>query len=692
MPRTIFRALVVAAMLSLMLSECLFAGEWSGSRRPLLAVGADGTLFGGYQRGGETGDEFTLFSCRSKQGGDNPVRSLGSYNGRLAGLAVDGQGRLLALTGDGSLSVYGDDIETLALPDARWHMLALACLDDGPVALTREDGGWLRLVRPDGRNSWKEDGGVIAVDAQAVNATLLPIGGELHLLWSSRSRDLSTGALRHAVRKDEEWRELSPLPLGEVGTFGVFPIKDGLALLALTGDPIGRAGPSLVCRVWMGDEWSSGSASGNVQSGDLLAARAFSGVASASGETWWLIDSYGRVLLASASFALRDGAPALTQETAAEVEGYGSGVSEWTMLASLGMLLAFVALLLIYCRRSRFLSRLLPGRPADLTSRAAALAVDWLLVSVAMTGYHIAAGDVRIYVELMTFGEVNRMFWINLGALALYAAVLEGLYGRTPGKRLAGIRVRSVLGGPPTFVQALFRNLMRVVDMFPVVFPGLLGALAAMFNVRRQRVGDMLAATVVRRHTSLRQRKFILASASPRRLELLSALGYDIRVEAADIDEDAFVGETPEETVRRLSEAKAKAVADKVTLAAEVVVAADTMVVLDGETLGKPSDPKDAVRMLTLLSGRSHRVLTSVTVWDTATGQAQTDVEETEVEFRELSDLEIEAYVATGDPMDKAGAYGVQSAFLVRQVRGSLSNVAGLPMEMLGGMLSSLDS
>ncbi len=96
--------------------------------------------------------------------------------------------------------------------------------------------------------------------------------------------------------------------------------------------------------------------------------------------------------------------------------------------------------------------------------------------------------------------------------------------------------------------------------------------------------------------------------------------------------------------------------------------------------------------MLASLSGRSHSVFTGVSVWDTATGQGVTRYEETEVEFRTLSDREIDDYVASGEPMDKAGAYGVQSGFLIRQVRGSLSNVIGLPMEKFREMLSSLDS
>jgi septum formation protein len=321
-----------------------------------------------------------------------------------------------------------------------------------------------------------------------------------------------------------------------------------------------------------------------------------------------------------------------------------------------------------------------------------ALAIDWVLVSVAMSTCHAASGDLRIYPELMNLESVNFLFWITLSALVLYTAFFEGMYGRTPGKYLAGLRVRSVLGGPPAWVQAVIRNVLRAVDMFPTLFPGIVGAVAALFNVRRQRVGDMLAATMVRRHLPLRYRKFLLASASPRRLELLSATGFDIRVEPQDVDEGAVRGEAPEDTARMLAEAKGRAAAETVSENFEIVVAADTVVVLDGEILGKPRDAADASRMLNMLSGRSHTVITGVMIWDPATGQALSDAEYTEVEFRRLSQGEIDEYVATGDPMDKAGAYGVQTGHMVKEIRGSLSNVAGLPMELLQGMLSMLDS
>ncbi len=173
--------------------------------------------------------------------------------------------------------------------------------------------------------------------------------------------------------------------------------------------------------------------------------------------------------------------------------------------------------------------------------------------------------------------------------------------------------------------------------------------------------------------------RLILASGSPRRRELLERMGLAFTVQAADVDETLSPGLTAREQVERLSRLKAQAVAETLTEDA-VILSADTVVVLDGRLLGKPRDPADAERMLTALSGRSHRVLTGVTVWTSA--GMRTQCEETEVYFRALDREEIQAYVATGEPMDKAGAYGIQGygALFVEKLVGDYYNVVGLPV------------
>jgi len=178
----------------------------------------------------------------------------------------------------------------------------------------------------------------------------------------------------------------------------------------------------------------------------------------------------------------------------------------------------------------------------------------------------------------------------------------------------------------------------------------------------------------------------VLASASPRRIELLKGIIDEFAVCPADIDETPEPGETPRDTARRLAAAKAHAVARNHPNA--LVIGADTVVELNGESLAKPIDAQDAVRMLEELSGNTHRVVTAVCL---VAGLKEDlfDVS-TEVTFRNLSDEEIQAYVASGEPMDKAGAYAIQGGaqpFAVN-VKGSLSNVIGFPVEEVSLRLS----
>ncbi len=179
--------------------------------------------------------------------------------------------------------------------------------------------------------------------------------------------------------------------------------------------------------------------------------------------------------------------------------------------------------------------------------------------------------------------------------------------------------------------------------------------------------------------------KLILASKSPRRAELLSAAGYAFTVRTADADESVHEGESPVHYVRRVAIEKAYAVPREPD---EVVLAADTTVVLDNQIMGKPSDPRDAIRMLTALAGRMHEVITGVCVLREES--VFTDVSSTAVWFAPMSQYDIEDYVATGEPMDKAGAYGIQglASRFVERIDGSYSNVVGLPVAAVYRILS----
>ena len=184
--------------------------------------------------------------------------------------------------------------------------------------------------------------------------------------------------------------------------------------------------------------------------------------------------------------------------------------------------------------------------------------------------------------------------------------------------------------------------------------------------------------------------RILLASASPRRLDLLRALGLDPEVRPADVDETLLPGEDPHEAAERLARAKAAKVAADAPAGA-VVLAADTIVVLDGEALGKPLDPDDARRMLRALRGRSHDVVTGVAL--ARDGRLVSGRETTAVVFAPMTDEEVEAYVASGEPADKAGAYALQGlgGLFVERIDGTPSNVIGLPLRLVRRLGSGLD-
>jgi septum formation protein len=183
----------------------------------------------------------------------------------------------------------------------------------------------------------------------------------------------------------------------------------------------------------------------------------------------------------------------------------------------------------------------------------------------------------------------------------------------------------------------------------------------------------------------------VLASGSPRRRELLTQIGVAFTVQSADVDESLHLNEKPSDYVVRLAKAKAAAVAGA-TLAGQCVLGADTTVVVSDEVLGKPKDAEDASSMLVKLSGREHQVLTGVALVEAGTQKViQALMATTTVQFRDLSATEINAYIRCGEPMDKAGAYGIQGlgGAFVRSITGSYSNVVGLPLAETFELLSA---
>jgi len=181
--------------------------------------------------------------------------------------------------------------------------------------------------------------------------------------------------------------------------------------------------------------------------------------------------------------------------------------------------------------------------------------------------------------------------------------------------------------------------------------------------------------------------RLVLASGSPRRRGILDNLGYEFVVRPVDVDESQLPGEGALDYVRRLAEEKARADARP----GDVVLAADTIVVLDGDLLGKPRDEADAQRMLFRLAARSHTVSTGVAVFDVNAQSLALGVETTTVVFAELSGEEIDWYVASHEPMDKAGAYAIQGlgSLFVETIDGNYSNVVGLPVPTVYRLLGA---
>jgi septum formation protein len=177
--------------------------------------------------------------------------------------------------------------------------------------------------------------------------------------------------------------------------------------------------------------------------------------------------------------------------------------------------------------------------------------------------------------------------------------------------------------------------------------------------------------------------KLVLASRSPRRAEILNAVGWPFEMVPANIDESRFESEAAVPYVRRLAQTKAETLAKNLT--SGLVLGADTVVLADEQILGQPRDAEDARRMLKLLSGKWHEVLTAVALLRVGENRSAVNQEKTRVRFAEMTMAEIDWYVATGEPMDKAGAYAVQgrAALFIEEIQGDYFNIVGLPVRLV---------
>ena len=177
--------------------------------------------------------------------------------------------------------------------------------------------------------------------------------------------------------------------------------------------------------------------------------------------------------------------------------------------------------------------------------------------------------------------------------------------------------------------------------------------------------------------------RIILASSSPRRADLLRSIGVEFEIAPSQVQERPHTGEAPADYITRLARAKVISIARKREQG--LVIGADTIVVLDGKILGKPVDEMDAARMLRSLSGRWHAVMTGVALYDIATRQEVADYDKTLVRFGQMNEPEIDWYVKSGEPMDKAGAYGIQglAGLFIEEIAGNYFNVVGLPLPLV---------
>lgn len=186
----------------------------------------------------------------------------------------------------------------------------------------------------------------------------------------------------------------------------------------------------------------------------------------------------------------------------------------------------------------------------------------------------------------------------------------------------------------------------------------------------------------------MNEKRLVLASGSPRRKELLACLGLSFEIQVSDVDETIEHGANPVEVVQELAYRKAQAVAND--LQSAWVLGSDTIVVFGDTILGKPADPEDAKRMLKMLSGQTHHVYTGIALVEAGGTRIIRDVQGTEVMMKQLTDEQIDAYIATGEPMDKAGAYGIQglASQFITGIHGDYFNVVGLPVSLLADRLT----
>lgn len=573
---------------------------------------------------------------------------------------------------------------------------AATLVGEAPYAVETRDGN-LQLFRfATTSGEWSKVGSLLRVIGEPYIVHLATWQGKPLVVWRTRRGGSREPGLKASLLTAKGWKSFPLSPTRTCrGAFSILNIKGRLLLLrdpilgTASGDSKGLLLDTFVAGKWQPyTDWVALPESSQYLHGQGV-------VLAAQGKTILL----ARADLSEVSIFTAPETGGGTWKISRALERESSG-GFWSNIIMLIFFTTFLGLFFFQRRLLRKHARLNPKLPlvviglASPLDRALAFLLDGILLLPLPLTFQLASSNLDIYA--MPESRRYLLFWVWLVGLIFYTAIAEVWQGRTIGKAVLGLHVRNVDGGRLRPRQAFLRNIARVLDFFPVPMvqmPYLVALLFIILTPKRQRLGDLIARTIVRRHVPLQKRVVILASASARRQQLLAALGVNFTVQAPDLDESIALGMQPTEAARRLARRKAAQIADALS-GQELVIAADTIVVCDQDILGKPRDAEEARAMLRRLSNRSHKVITGVAIIDLSTGQLLNAHDETEVEMKELSEEEIAAYVASGESDGKSGAYAIQESgdrFVVA-VRGSLSNVIGLPMELLQSMLRELDA
>lgn len=697
--RTIFRILLIFAVLGVV--SMLMGGTGCNQRvdADLRVSSAGGMgMLAVISTDSTRANSFTRFYTFPVSEEKPELHAAGEFRGQLVGLVPDGEAFLLIYS-DGSVFRFRAEGNPVQVLTGGGRRLVNAVRDQGDMiyalAMGESEKPEILAFNPGAADSapedWRRQGPPVAMLDTPGMLEMALVQGRPAVFWRSFVRGSMEDGLRGAMLDDNGvWQRLPLAPGTQYsGVFAVTTYNQGVLALQERGrfGSTGQAHSVLFYRPESG--WNFMLTPDALREEQTASALTLS---ASDGNLW-----FG--MLADGGFSImHSNDPALGGWRVVAGGGeQAGGESNLYFIFLFIMFMIFTSTFFRMLRLKRGGVAVAPvvgaGTLASPVDRAVAMLVDATLVLPLPILY---MGNANEALRQVYLGRQVVAYLLFLGGLTLYSFVAEAIYGQTFGKWLFRIKVKSADGGRPRFWQIAVRNTGRFIDFFPVYLAGsmiwyLVALLAVSFTRRRQRVGDLLAATVVQRVIPLAARRVVLASASPRRRELLEEMGVNFNILPADIDETPVAGVHPRQMAERLARQKAEAVLANCPPDV-LVVAADTIVVVDDRILGKPADREQARQMLRDLRGRTHLVITGMSIIDKADGRQVDGSDVTEVVMRDFGDEEIELYLQSGEADDKAGAYAIQGrgGDFVSGIRGSLSNVIGLPVEMLSSIFKDM--